>query len=75
VLNIDKSGARIRCPAREHIIIPSDVKELYTASPKNRKSVTIIKTIIADRREPPLPFIITPSKKVIDNWIIEGLIG
>jgi hypothetical protein len=67
VLNIDESGARVRCPGREHVIVPTEVKELYTVSPKNRKSVTIIKTILVDRREPLPPFVITPRKKIIDN--------
>jgi len=37
------------------------VKELYTASPKNRKFVTVIKTAIANKKEPLLPFIIALS--------------
>jgi hypothetical protein len=75
VLNIDESGARISCPTSEHVIVPIEVKELYTASPENRKSVTIIETIHTDSREPLLPFIITPGKKIIDNWVSENLIG
>jgi hypothetical protein len=75
VLNIDKSGARIRCPTGEHVIIPTEAKELYTASPENRKSVTIIKTIYADGREPLPLFIIVPGKRIIDSWISEKLVG
>jgi hypothetical protein len=59
VLNIDKSKAQVGCPRGEHVIVPTKVKELYTLSLKNWKSVTIIKTILADRREPLLLFIIT----------------
>ena len=44
-----------------------EVKELYIASPKNRKLVIIIETIYIDSRESLLPFIITPKKKIIDN--------
>ena len=75
VLNIDESGARVGCPTGEQVIVPSDVKELYTSSPENRKSVTIIKTIQADRRKPLPPFIITPGKKIMDNWIRDELVG
>jgi hypothetical protein len=64
---MDKSGARISYPTSEHVIVPIEVKELYTASPKNRKSVTIIETIHIDSREPLLPFVITPRKKIMDN--------
>jgi hypothetical protein len=55
---MDKLGARVRCPRGEDVVVPIEVKELYTASPENRKSVTVIETAIADGREPLLPFII-----------------
>jgi len=37
------------------------VKELYTASPENRKSVIVIKTAIANKRKPLPPFVIALS--------------
>jgi hypothetical protein len=74
VLNMDESGARIGCPAGEHVVVPVKVKELYTSSPKNRKLVTIIKTIIVDGREPLPPFVIVPGKKIMRNWIRAELI-
>jgi hypothetical protein len=67
VLNMDEAGARVGYPTREHVIVPSNVKELYMESPKNRKSLTIIETVIADGRMPLPPFIITPRKKIMDN--------
>jgi hypothetical protein len=67
VLNMDELGARVRCPGGASIVVPTEVKELYTSSPENRKSVTIIETIITDRREPLPPFIITPGKKIMVN--------
>jgi hypothetical protein len=72
---MDETGARIGCPSGQHVIVPVEVQELYTSSPENRKSVTIIETIIADGREPLPPFIITPGKKIMDNWIREELVG
>ena len=72
---MDESGARVGCPGGEHVIVPTEVKELYTSSPENRKSVTIIETIVADGREPLPPFIITPGKKIMDNWVAEELVG
>jgi hypothetical protein len=47
--------------------MPIEVKELYTASSENRKSVTIIETIHIDGREPLLLFVIAPRKKIMDN--------
>jgi hypothetical protein len=72
---MDESGARVGCLRGEHVIVPIEVKELYTSSPENRKSVTIIETIIADRREPLLPFVITPGQKIMDNWVAAELVG
>jgi hypothetical protein len=64
---MDKSGAHISCPTSKHVIIPIEVKKLYMASPENRKLVTIIETIYADRHEPLPLFVITPRKKIMDN--------
>ena len=72
---MDESGARIGCPGGEHVVVPTEVKELYTSSPENRKSVTIIESIIADGREPPPPFVIAPGQKIMDNWIADELVG
>ena len=43
------------------------VKELYIASPENRKSITIVETIYANRRDPFPPFIIALRQKIIDS--------
>jgi hypothetical protein len=75
VLNINELGAWVGCLRGEHIIVLAEVKELYTASPKNRKFITMVKTIIADRRKPLPPFVIAPRKQIIDNWINEKLIS
>jgi hypothetical protein len=58
---MDESRARIRCPGEEDVVVPTDVKELYIASPENRKSIIVIKTIITDGRDPLPLFIIAPS--------------
>lgn len=75
ILNMDESGARVGCPAGEQVIVPIQVKELYTASPENRKSVTILETIYADGREPLPPFIIAPGTNIMENWIAKELKG
>jgi hypothetical protein len=64
---MDELRARISCLTSKYVIVPIEVKELYTASPENRKLVTIIETIYTDSREPLLPFVITPGKKIMDN--------
>ena len=45
IYNIDEAGCRIGCLTREKVIVPIEVLELYTESPENRKSLTIIESI------------------------------
>ena len=66
---------RIRCFKGENIIIPIKVKELYIASLENRKSIIIVKTIYANRRDPLPPFIIAFRENIINNWVSEKLTG
>ncbi len=72
---MDEMGCRTACPKGEKVVVPTAVKEMYTRSPENRKSLTIIETIYADGREPLPPFIITPGKEIMDNWIHDNLKG
>jgi hypothetical protein len=55
--------------------MPIEVKELYIASPENRKLVTIIETIYINRHKPLSLFIIASGKKIINNWISENLVS
>jgi hypothetical protein len=75
IFNIDKSGARVGCPNREEVIVLLDIKELYTTSPENHKSVTILEAICADRSPPPPPMIICPGQRIIESWIYNNLKG
>lgn len=63
------------CPRGQNIIVPTEVKEAYTRSPENRKSVTIIETIYADGRKPLPLFIIAPGQKIMENWIADEFHG
>ena len=75
IWNMDESGARVGCPNGEEVIVPIEVKELYTAGPENRKSVTIIEAICADGSEPPPPMIICPGQRIMESWIHDNLLG
>jgi hypothetical protein len=75
ILNMDKSRAHISYPTGKHVIMPIEVKELYTISPENRKLVMIIETIYIDRHEFLSLFIITSGKKIMDNWVLEKLVS
>jgi hypothetical protein len=73
--NMDESGARVGCPKGEEVVVPIEVKEMYTSSPENRKSMTIIEAVSADGREPPPPFVICPGKRIMESWIHDNLKG
>jgi len=75
IYNMDESGVRVGCPKDEIVIVPADIKELYTSSPENRKSLTIIEVICADGTSPPPPLIICPGEKIMENWVHENLTG
>jgi hypothetical protein len=51
------------------------VKELYTLSPKNRKSITIIEAVSTNGQEPPPPLVICLGKRIIESWIHNNLKG
>ena len=68
IINMDESSARVGCPNSEEVVVPWEVEELYTASPENRKSVTIIETIRADGTHFPA-YIIPPGIECMENWI------
>jgi hypothetical protein len=46
--NIDEKGARLGCLAGQEVIVPVYIKEMYTRVLENRKSLTIIKSVVTD---------------------------
>jgi hypothetical protein len=75
IYNIDESGARIGCPRGEEVVVLLFVKELYTPSPENRKSVIIIEAISANGQEPLPLLVICLGKRIIKSWIHNNLKG
>ncbi|RPA96091.1 hypothetical protein L873DRAFT_1927354 [Choiromyces venosus 120613-1] len=72
---MDESGIRIGCPTGETVIVPLEVKDLYTTSPANRKSLTIIEAICANGSHFPPPVIIYSGEKIMESWVHENLTG
>ena len=75
IYNMDESEVRVGCPSGEIVVVPTHVKGLYTASPENRKSITIIETICADGRPPIPPIVICPGEKIMESWVSDNLLG
>jgi len=65
-MNFDEAGFRVGVAPREEIVVPAYVQELYTATAKDRKSLTMIETIIADRTTIP-PFMTIQGKQHIES--------
>ena len=72
IFNMDETGARVGCPKGQEVVVPKHLKELYTSSPENRISVTIIETICADGSEPIPPVVICPGVRIMESWFGDG---
>jgi hypothetical protein len=70
--NIDEEGARICVPAREEVVVPIGIKEMYTRIPKNRMSLTIIECISANGKAIP-PVVIVPRVMIMVSWFYENM--
>ena len=63
---MDETGFQVGIPGGEEVIVPHTVTELYTASPENRTSITIIEAVSARGKVTP-PVLIMPTKSHMDS--------
>jgi hypothetical protein len=70
--NIDKKGARIACLAKEEVVVPISIKEMYVGVLKNRLFVIVIECISADGKAIPL-LIIIPGVMIIETWFYKNI--
>jgi hypothetical protein len=71
---MDEKGARVCMPAREEVIVPIGIKEIYTGISENRMSLTIIKSISADSKAI-LLVVIIPGVMIMVSWFHENMTG
>jgi hypothetical protein len=74
IWNMDETGFRVGIPGGEEVIVPVGVQELYTPSPENRSSITVIETVSALGKAIP-PVLIVQGKKHMESWYHENLDG
>jgi hypothetical protein len=74
IYNINKKGCRIACLTNKEVIVLVKIKEIYIEIPKNRMSLTVIKSISADKKAI-FSIVIILRKNIIVNWFIENMIG
>lgn len=71
--NFDETGFRVGCPRGVEVIVLVEVKELYSLSPEDRKSLTIVEDICAKGTNPVPPVIIVQGKYHMKSWYSDGL--
>ena len=74
IWNMDETGFRVGIPGGERVLVPNGVLELYTPSPENRTSITIIETVSASGKVIP-PVLILEGKKHMESWYHDNLDG
>jgi hypothetical protein len=71
---MDKKGAKIACLAREEVIVPIGIKEMYVRILENRLFVIVVKCIFADGKSI-LLLVIIPSVIIIEKWFYKKMTG
>ena len=70
--NFDKTGIRVGCAKRVEVVVPAGISNVYTASPEDRRTITVIETICAAGSVIP-PILIIPAKLHMESWIHDNL--
>jgi hypothetical protein len=74
IWNMDETGFRIGIPGGEKVMVPRAVNALYTPSPENRTSITILETVSAVGKVI-APVLVIPGKIHMDSWYHTNLEG
>ena len=74
IWNMDETGFRVGIPGGERVMVPRAVKQLYTPSPENRISITIIEAVSAARQKIALVLVVL-GKIHIAAWYPQNLDG
>lgn len=71
---MDETGFRVGIPGGERVLVPRAIKQLYTPSPENRISITIIEAVSAGGQTIP-PVLVFPGKIHMESWYPKNLHG
>jgi len=74
IWNMDETGFRVGIPGGQTVIVPLEVTELYTPSPENRISITVIESVCSSGTVI-APVLIIPGKTHMEVWYHENLAG
>jgi hypothetical protein len=71
---MDEKGVRVCILAREEVVVPIGIKEIYMGIPENRMSLIIIESISIDGKAI-LLVVIVPGVIIIVSWFYENITG
>ena len=71
---MDETGFWVGIRGGQTVIVPRTITELYTLSPENRISITIIESVCSNGTVI-APVLIIPSKTHMESWYHENLAG
>jgi hypothetical protein len=74
IWNMDEAGFQVGIPGGEEVIVPITASELYTPSPENKASITVIEAMSTSGKVTP-PVLIIPGKVHMETWYHESLSG
>jgi hypothetical protein len=66
IWNMDETGFRVGIPSGQTVIVPRTITELYTPSPENRLSITIIESVCSNGTVI-APLLIIPGKTHMES--------
>jgi hypothetical protein len=68
LINFDETEVRVECSEDEDIIVPEDIKEFYSVSSENRRSVTVVEMINAVDDYSSSLMIIIQRQEIMTSW-------
>jgi hypothetical protein len=71
---MDETGFRVGIPSGQKVIVPRNITDLYTMSPENRVSITVIETV-SSTGATIAPVLILPGKMHMESWYHQNLHG
>jgi DDE superfamily endonuclease len=74
IWNMDETGFRVGIPGGQQVIVPRHITELYTISPENRVSITVIESVCSIGATI-APVLIIPGKMHMESWYNQNLSG
>jgi hypothetical protein len=74
IYNINEKRAKIACFAKEEVIVPISIKEIYVSMLENCILLIVVECIFANRKAMP-PLVIILGVLIKETWFYENISG